>query len=118
MATIPNLAGTSPSIVVGPSTSVATEDYAAVTVVGGAAAVIAVPQNYRRKTMDVMNTGTATIYISTSPTVNASTGMPLAPADSLNDQGGSYQWTYGNVPKTAMYVFATVTSRVVVKEGI
>lgn len=95
-----------------------TETLTATAIVAGAAAVPVIAANANRKTLDLINTGTGTIYFGITSAVNASTGWPMAPAGSANDQGGSYQWSLGHAPPGALYVFSTAGSTVIVKEGV
>lgn len=93
------------------------ESLTATTITALATAAVVKAASTTRKTLDLYNTGTGTIYFGYSSAVTASNGVPLAPAGSALDQGGSYSWGLGAAPPVALYVYSTAGSTVIVKEG-
>ncbi len=88
-----------------------------VAVAAGAAAVLVLPANNRRRSLEVSNLGANTIHFGFVPETDASTGYPVTGLAPAGDIAGSVSWPVGSVPGGPLYVFSTAGSTVLIREA-
>jgi hypothetical protein len=89
-----------------------TEALTATPIVAAATGAVVIAANANRKTLCLINPGAGDAFFGFASTVNAATGWPLYAG------GGGFTWALGEAPTGAVYVFSTVGTTIIAKEGV
>ena len=88
-----------------------------VAVAAGAAAVLVLPANGRRRSLEVANLGANTIHFGFVPETDATTGYPVTGMTPAGEVAGSVSWRSESAPGGPLYVFSAAGSTVLVREA-